>query len=236
MRFSTHSHSSPEEHYSNSVRRKLMCAGRIRGFHPQLLDVAKSLHPCPKWRYMRIQQFNAQIIVSNRDLILVHSQWLKAFSVVHFPPLINMLKFGGCASMISCLCMSHIRSCLFNVREMSQAFMLCSAHQNTGPVTTRVSECLICQFRVPSAGLHADKHNACNTYAVCECCYHWDRQTFGYIPTIHYALIFPWIHGIVQFTMCITSRCILRRIPNQHINRYMICKIGWSNCEAIHHL
>ena len=40
----------------------------------QLLDVAKSLHPCPKWRYMRIQQFNAQIIVSNRDLILVHSQ------------------------------------------------------------------------------------------------------------------------------------------------------------------
>ena len=110
MRFSTHSHSSPEEHYSNSVRRKLMCAGRIRGFHPQLLDVANSLHPCPKWRYMRIQQFNAQIIVSNRDLILVHSQWLKAFSVVHFPPLINMLKFGGCASMISCLYMSYVSS------------------------------------------------------------------------------------------------------------------------------
>jgi hypothetical protein len=110
MRFSTHSHSSPEEHYSNSVHRKLMCAGRIRGFHPQLLDVANSLHPCPKWRYMRIQQFNAQIIVSNRDLILVHSQWLKAFSVVHFPPLINMLKFGGCASMISCLYMSYVWS------------------------------------------------------------------------------------------------------------------------------
>lgn len=146
MRFSTHSHSSPEEHYSNSVRRKLMCAGRIRGFHPQLLDVAKSLHPCPKWRYMRIQQFNAQIIVSNRDLILVHSQWLKAFSVVHFPPLINMLKFGGCASMISCLYMSYVWSSLLNMCEMSPS-MLCSAHQNTRPFTSRIHECLICQLR-----------------------------------------------------------------------------------------
>lgn len=146
MRFSTHSHSSPEEHYSNSVRRKLMCAGRIRGFHPQLLDVANSLHPCPKWRYMRIQQFNAQIIVSNRDLILVHSQWLKAFSVVHFPPLINMLKFGGCASMISCLYMSYVWSSFFNMCEMSPS-MLCSAHQNTGPFTSRVNKCLICQLR-----------------------------------------------------------------------------------------
>ena len=32
------------------------------------------------------------------------------------------------------------------------------------------------------------------------------------------------IRGIVQFTMCITSRCILRRIPNQPINRCM-CEV-----------
>ena len=33
------------------------------------------------------------------------------------------------------------------------------------------------------------------------------------------------IHWIVQFTMCITSRCILHRAPNQHINRYRVCSV-----------
>ena len=102
MRHSTRSHSSPEEHYSNITRRILMCVGHIRGFHPQLLYIANSLHLLPNWQCMHIQQFNAHGIHSNSDLILVHSQWLKAFSVVYFPSLINMLKFGGCASLISC--------------------------------------------------------------------------------------------------------------------------------------
>ena len=102
MKHSTRSHSSPEEHYSNIIRRTLMCIGHTRGFHPQLLYIANSLHLFPNWQYMHIQQFNAHGIHSNSDLILVHSQWLKAFSVVCFPSLINMLKFGGCASLISC--------------------------------------------------------------------------------------------------------------------------------------
>ena len=33
---------------------------------------------------------------------------------MHFPPLINMLKFGGCASIISCLLIVYIRSCQLN--------------------------------------------------------------------------------------------------------------------------
>merc|ERR1711990_186913 len=74
MRCGTHSHSIPEERYSNSIHRKWMCAGRIRGFHPHLLDVANSFHPHPEWQYMHIQQFNAHGIVFNNDLILVHSQ------------------------------------------------------------------------------------------------------------------------------------------------------------------
>ena len=146
MRFSTHSHSSPEEHYSNIVCRILMCIGHTRGFHPQLLYIANSLHLLPNWQYMHIQQFNAHGIDSNSDLILVHSQWLKAFSVVYFPSLINMLKFGGCASMISCLYMSYVWSSFFNVCEMSPS-MLCSAYQNTRPFTSRVHERFIRQLR-----------------------------------------------------------------------------------------
>ena len=115
MRCGTHSHSIPEECYSNSVHRKLMCPGRIRGFHPHLLNIANSLHPHPKWQYMRIQQFNAHYIVSNNDVILVHSQWLKDFSIVHFPPLINMLKFGGCAGMISYSCLQCTMAQWFSV-------------------------------------------------------------------------------------------------------------------------
>jgi hypothetical protein len=42
--------------------------------------------------------------------------------------------------------MSYIWSSFFNVREMSPS-MLCSAHQNTRPVTSRIHECLICQLR-----------------------------------------------------------------------------------------
>ena len=74
MRLSTRSHSSPEEHYSNTACRILICIGNIRGFHPQLLYIANSLHLHPKWQYMYIQQFNAQIIDSDSDSILVHSQ------------------------------------------------------------------------------------------------------------------------------------------------------------------
>ena len=74
MRLSTRSHSSPEEHYSNTVHRILMCLGHIRGFHPQLLYIANRLRLSPKWQYMHIQQFNAHVIHSNSDLILVHSQ------------------------------------------------------------------------------------------------------------------------------------------------------------------
>ena len=74
MRHSTRSHSSPEEHYSNITRRILMCVGHIRGFHPQLLYIANSLHLLPNWQCMHIQQFNAHGIHSNSDLILVHSQ------------------------------------------------------------------------------------------------------------------------------------------------------------------
>ena len=103
MKLSTHSHSSPEEQYSNDVHRILICTGRIRGSHPQWPYIANTLHLYQKWQYMHIQQLNAHIILSNCDLILVHSQWLKAYSVVYFPSRINMLKFGGCASLISCL-------------------------------------------------------------------------------------------------------------------------------------
>ena len=74
MRLSTRLYSSPEEYYSNIAHRILMHVGNIRGFHPQLLYIANSLHLHPKWQYMYIQQFNAHVIHSNSDLILVHSQ------------------------------------------------------------------------------------------------------------------------------------------------------------------
>ena len=72
---------------------------------------------------------------------------------------------------------------------------------------------------------NTDMHIIHITNWKCEVRFHWDRQAFGYIPTIHYVFKFQWIHGIVQFTMCITSRCILHRVPNQHINRYIICSM-----------
>ena len=68
----------------------------------------------------------------------------------------------------------------------------------------------------------------------CRCSFHWDRQAFGYVPTIHYVLKFQWIHGIVQFTMCITSRCILHRVPNQHINRYINYNIHFVDVQNKH--
>ena len=91
---------------------------------------------------MRIQQFNAHIIDSNSDLILVHSQWLKAFSVVHFPPLINMLKFGGCASMISCLRIPYARSCIPVLRGVPRVFYVVlqsPAHTHSSYCTQHVS-------------------------------------------------------------------------------------------------
>lgn len=95
MSFSTRSHSSPEEYYSTCVHRKLICACRIRVYHPQRFGIAKSLHMHLNWYYICIQQFNAQVIDYLCDIIHIHSQWLKVFIVVHSPPLINMLKFNG---------------------------------------------------------------------------------------------------------------------------------------------
>ena len=48
----------------------------------------------------------------------------------------------------------------------------------------------------------------------------WTKHYFGYIPRAQYALAFLLIHGVVQFTMHITSRCTPHRTPNQYINRH----------------
>ena len=102
MSFSTRSYSSPKEYYSCCVSRKSMCAGSIRGCHPQWIGIARRLHPHANWQYICVQQFNAHANDWNCDIILVRSQWLKTYNVVCSPPLTNMLKFGGCASMTSC--------------------------------------------------------------------------------------------------------------------------------------
>ena len=52
--------------------------------------------------YTHIQQFNAHSNDSCRDIFPVHSQWLKASNVVYYPPLTNMLKFGGYTRMNPC--------------------------------------------------------------------------------------------------------------------------------------
>ena len=170
---------------------------------------------------MHIQQFNAQVIVSNSDIILVHSRWLKAFSVVHFPPLINMLKFGGCASMISCLYMSYVWSSVFNMCEMSPS-MLCSAHQNTGPFTSRVNECFICQLRQCTELQH--EHNLP----------HWQTQC------LHYPFNMRMLLPLRQTNVRICSdNTVCVQIPMDSRNRtihnvYHISLHSSSNTEPTH--
>ena len=48
----------------------------------------------------------------------------------------------------------------------------------------------------------------------------WVKHSFVYIPRAQYALAFLLIHGVVQITMHITSRCTPHRTPNQYINRH----------------
>ena len=82
--------------------------------------------------------------------------------------------------------------------------------------------------------ISTDMHTHYIIVSWCAYCLHWHRQAFGYIPTIHYVFKVQWIHGIVQFTMCITSRCILHRAPNQHINRNIRCNVHFVIVRDTH--
>ena len=50
----------------------------------------------------------------------------------------------------------------------------------------------------------------------------WSRHTSGDYPEVQYAFKYPLTHGILQFTMIITLRCVLHRCLNRDIRRWKL--------------
>ena len=167
------------------------------------------------------------------DISLVHSQWLKAYNVVHSPPLTNMLKFSGCASTTSCTYAARI-CCVWHMSYFHNNNMLNIPH------CVQCGDCI--QLHAHDCPYPRTCRSHESTYAYTECTTHWScMQLTHVVDCAPYVQSWVWstlthacagsaqtsqcvftcqlVHGIVQFTMYYTSRCTFHRAPNQHINR-----------------
>ena len=191
----------------------------------------------------------------NYDMSLVHSQWLKAYNVVHSPPLTNMLKFGGCASTASCTQVTRI-CCIWRRSHVQTNHMLNRMH------CVQYSDCIQLHVHDYSYLRTHRQHVSTCAYTVCDT--HWNdvqlmhivdctphiqnlmwstlkHACAGCAQTSQYVFACQLVHGIVQFTMHFTSRCTFHRAPNQHINRdiheaqpvYTTAHVLWTHVVCI---
>ena len=192
-----------------------------------------------------MQHIIEHVINSSCDVARFHSQWLTGSNFVHYPPLINMLKFSGYASKVH-VHTYYLQILTWYVYRMEAVF-------NCMHIYIRIHTCcgIVCYLfldytkpvyyqNAPCINVKSSCMFIFGAHCICQSCtyihvywcihihminllnWHWTIHTLGSYPAAQFALMFRWVHGIVQITLHSAFRCTPHRTPNQHINRYII--------------
>ena len=142
--------------------------------------------------------------------------------LMSFPPLTYMLKFSGFADLTSCQyrAKEHISRCAATTTAQGQADTAANdaCHLLSLSCLSRNASCTRC-IKAVSNALTATNANCRNNFAVCVTNKHWSRHAFRDIPKGQSTFNNLLFHGILQFKMIITLRCILHRCLSRDIHR-----------------